>query len=106
MGLIVRFMVDQLGDPAIGAITREQLERIERMLPKIPDHLGVPRMFQSSLTARYDYARTHGWKGLERLTEARIKKMLSRLAHQILPLVGQGGIPFGARADVLIFESR
>ncbi len=74
LGLVVQFMVDQLGDPATGAMTREQLERIERMLPDIPDRLGVPRAFQSSLTARYDYARTHGWKGLKRLTEARIKK--------------------------------
>jgi hypothetical protein len=74
LGLVVQFMVDQLGDPATGAMTREQLERIERMLPDIPDRLGVPRTFQSSLTARYDYARKHGWKGLKRLTEARIKK--------------------------------
>lgn len=44
------------------------------MLPDIPDRLGVPRAFQASLTARYDYARKHGWKGLKRLTEARIKK--------------------------------
>ncbi|MGB3487580.1 MAG: hypothetical protein WBA62_05720 [Xanthobacteraceae bacterium] len=36
LGLVVQFMVDQLGDPATGAITREQLERIERMLPRFP----------------------------------------------------------------------
>ena len=52
LGLVVQFMVDQLGDPATGAMTREQLEQIERMLPDIPDRLGVPRSFQSNLTAR------------------------------------------------------
>jgi hypothetical protein len=45
LGLVVQFMVDQLGDPATGAMTREQLERIERILPDIPDRLGVPRAF-------------------------------------------------------------
>ena len=74
LGLVVQFMIDQLEDPETGAITREQLNRVERMLPDIPDRVGVPREFQSSLTARYDYARTHGWEGLKRLTEARIHK--------------------------------
>lgn len=44
LGLFVQFMMDQLDDPATGAITPEQLERIERMLPDIPDRLGLPRV--------------------------------------------------------------
>ena len=74
VGLIVQFMIDQLGDPPAGAITREQFDQIERMLPDIPNRKGVPRQHQSSLTTRYDYARMHGWEGLERLTEARLRK--------------------------------
>lgn len=74
VGLIVQFMIDQLGDPPAGAITREQFNQIERMLPDIPNRKGVPRQHQSSLTTRYDYARTHGWEGLQRLTEARLRK--------------------------------
>ena len=56
LGLVAQFMVNQLSDPATGVMTREQLERIERILPDIPDRLGVPRAFQSSLTAHYNYA--------------------------------------------------
>jgi len=36
LGLVVQFMVDQLSDPATRVMTREQLERIERMLPTFP----------------------------------------------------------------------
>ena len=41
--LIVQFMIVQLGDPPVGAITREQFNRIEWMLPDIPNRSGVPR---------------------------------------------------------------
>lgn len=74
LGLVIRFMIDQLDDPETGSITREQLGRIERMLPDIPDRIGVPREFQASLTSRYNYAQKHGWKGLKRLTETRLHK--------------------------------
>lgn len=74
LGLVVRFMIDQLENPETGAITREQLDRIEQMLPDIPDRIGVPHEFQLNLTSRYNYARKHGWKGLKRLTETRLRK--------------------------------
>jgi integrase len=74
LGLVVQFMIDQLGDPQTGAMTVEQLQRIERMLPDIPDRVGMPREFQVSLTSRYNYAQKHGWKGLKRLTETRLRK--------------------------------
>lgn len=74
LGLVVRFMIDQLEDPETGAITVEQLERIERMLPDIPDRVGVPHEFQVDLTSRYNYAERHGWEGLKRLTETRLRK--------------------------------
>jgi len=71
--LVVQFIIDTLDDPLLADFDKEAAARIDAMLPDIPDRKNIPREHTGSLAARYDYAQKHGWDGLKRLTEARLK---------------------------------
>lgn len=71
--LIVQFLIDQCGDVNVDAFGAEQAKKLDKMLPDIPDRNNIPRAHCGSLSARYDYAKQHGWDGLKRLTEARLR---------------------------------
>ncbi|GAA4523186.1 hypothetical protein GCM10023174_04750 [Chelativorans composti] len=71
--LVVQFIIDKMDDPLLVEFDKEAAARIDAMLPDIPDRKNIPREHTVSLAARYDYARKHGWAGLKRLTEARLK---------------------------------
>src|SRR5690606_31379368 len=71
--LVVQFIIDKLDDPLLSEFDEEAAARIDAMLPDIPDRKNIPREHVGSLAARYDYAQKHGWDGLKRLTEARLK---------------------------------
>lgn len=71
--LVVQFIIDKLDDPLLSEFDEEAAARIDAMLPDIPDRKNIPREHAGSLAARYDYAQKHGWDGLKRLTEARLK---------------------------------
>ncbi|SCZ43875.1 hypothetical protein SAMN03080610_03144 [Afifella marina DSM 2698] len=73
VGLIVQFLIDTLGDPILADVSLDELKEIDRMLPDIPNRKGLPPAAKKSLATRYAYARERGWKGLERLTEARLR---------------------------------
>ncbi len=73
LGLVIQFIVDEFGDPRTGDITPADMKKLERMLPDIPNREGIPREHCASLSTRYHYAKAHGWKGLHRLTDSRIK---------------------------------
>nr|PZN38318.1 MAG: hypothetical protein DIU59_15115 [Pseudomonadota bacterium] len=71
--LVVQFIIDKMDDPLLSEFDEEAAARIDAMLPDIPDRKNIPREHVGSLAARYDYAQKHGWDGLKRLTEARLK---------------------------------
>jgi integrase len=71
--LVVQFIIDMFDDPILSAFDPASALRLDEMLPEIPNRKNIPREQTGSLAARYDYARQHGWKNLERLTEARLK---------------------------------
>ena len=71
--MIVDFVIDQFGDVPVGSFDPEQAKRLDAMLPDIPDRNKIPRQHCGSLSARYAYAHQHGWDGLKRLTEARLR---------------------------------
>ena len=73
VGLVMRFFIDEFGDVPTGTIARDNFERFDQMLPEVPLRKNIPAECCVSLSARYRYAETHGWDGLQRLTETRIK---------------------------------
>lgn len=71
--LILRFLIDEFGDIPVNEFDAEKAKTLDEMLPDIPDRAKIPRERCTSLSSRYHYAKTHGWEGLKRLTEARIR---------------------------------
>lgn len=71
--LVVQFLIDQFGDLIVDTFDGEKPKQLDRMLPDIPDRNNIPRDRCTSLSARYLYAKEHGWKDLKRLTEARLR---------------------------------
>ncbi|WP_435657810.1 hypothetical protein [Brucella pituitosa] len=71
--LIIQFLIDQMGDNSVDQFTSEDAKKLDLMLPDIPDRAGIPRQNCTSLSTRFAYAQEHGWEGLKRLTEARIR---------------------------------
>ena len=69
----IRFMVEALKDPPLASVTEEQFALVDAMLPDIPAPKKIPWKVGKGLYARYAYAQTHGWEGLERLAENAIK---------------------------------
>jgi len=90
LGLVVQFMIDQLGNPATGAITREQLNRIERMLPDIPVRdrrtVGISVESEGTLQLRQN-PRVERPQAADR---SALAQRISCLARQILPLADRG----------------
>lgn len=60
-------------DPLLSDFDPSAALRLDEMLPEIPNRKNIPREQTGSLATRYDYAQQHGWKNLERLTEARLR---------------------------------
>lgn len=71
--LIVQFLIDQMDDPVVQTFDEEAVRRLDTMLPDIPDRNKILRDQTKSLSLRYEYAQRHGWNGLKRLTEARLR---------------------------------
>jgi len=71
--LIVQFLIDQFGDIPVGSFDGDRAKQLDVMLPHIPDRNNIPREHCVSLSTRYAYAKQHGWDGLKRLTEARLR---------------------------------
>jgi integrase len=81
VGLIVRFVIDLIGDLPMSGLTPGHFLTIENALPNIPHPSGVPRQHCVSLHARYLYARCEGWEKLRRLSRARITQTYHRCLH-------------------------
>lgn len=71
--MMIEFVIDQFGDVPIGSFDPEKATKLDAMLPDIPDRNKIPRQHLVSLSTRYAYAKKHGWDGLKRLTEARLR---------------------------------
>lgn len=71
--LVIRFLLDHFGDIPVNEFDADKARTLDEMLPDIPDRSGIPREHCKSLASRYNYAKVHGWEGLKRLTEARIR---------------------------------
>lgn len=71
--LIVQFLIDVMDDPFLHEFDEDAARRLDDMMPEIPNRKNIPRAHCVSLSARYFYAKEHGWEGLERLTEMRIR---------------------------------
>ena len=71
--LLVQFLIDVMDDPFLHEFDEEAVRRLDEMMPEIPNRKNIPRERCVSLSARYFYAVEHGWEGLERLTEMRIR---------------------------------
>lgn len=69
VGIYVDFMIALLGDRAIGDYGKDDLDKLGRELPEIPNRTGLPRDAKGSLWDRYRHAKEHGWQGLARLSE-------------------------------------
>jgi integrase len=81
VGLIVRFVIDLIGDLAMDDLTPSHFLTIENALPDIPHPHGVPALHRTSLHARYLYAKDEGWDSLRRLSKARIIQTYHRCLH-------------------------
>jgi integrase len=71
--LVVQFIIEMFDDPLLADFDPSAALRLDEMLPEIPNRKNIPREQTSSLATRYHYAQQHGWKNLERLTEARLR---------------------------------
>jgi hypothetical protein len=71
--LLVQFIVDVMDDPFLHEFDGDAVRRLDEIMPEIPNRKNIPRERCVSLSARYFYAIEHGWEGLERLTEMRIR---------------------------------
>ena len=71
--LIVQFIIDEFNDPLVADFDEARCLKLDEMLVDIPDRQNIPKNHAASLSKRYQYARTHGWEGLKRLTEARLR---------------------------------
>lgn len=70
--LVIEFLIDRLGNIRTDTFDAAMTEKLDMMLPDIPDRKGIPRGQCKSLSARYDYAQKNGWSNLKRLTKARL----------------------------------
>ncbi len=82
----VIFMIKLLGDRPMTAYTSEDLERLNEALCEVPNHGNVPVQHRKSLWERYQYAKTHGWQGLQWPSGRRTRLRL-RETHR------RGGVP-------------
>ncbi|MBW0369995.1 site-specific integrase [Ensifer adhaerens] len=73
IALIVQFIIDELDDPLVGELHGNLIKELDKMLPDIPNRTGIPKESQGSLSSRFQYAKSHGWENLQRLTEARLR---------------------------------
>lgn len=84
VALPVRFMADLLDDPKIGELGPKMFMRVDAALVNVPNRTNIPRDNSYSLHARYEYARSHGWSGLHRISRKRIRNSWHRGLHQFL----------------------
>ena len=70
---VVQFAIDFLGDPPMNELTEEKWKLLDEALPDIPNRDRIPREFSRTLFQRYEYAETHGWSELTRVTTTTIK---------------------------------
>ncbi|WP_143199888.1 hypothetical protein [Bradyrhizobium sp. NAS80.1] len=70
---VVQFAVDFLGDPHMGELSNEKWTLLDEALPDIPNRDNIPREFSKTLFQRYEYAKTHDWSDLVRVTTTTIK---------------------------------
>ena len=88
--LIIQFLIDEMDDPFTDTLKATDLKRIDEMLPEIPNRKNVPKDYVGSLHKRYQYAQQHGWDGLVRLTEARLKQYHNSLSKFFGWLIKEG----------------
>lgn len=81
VGLIMRFVIDLIGDVRMSDLTSGHFLTIENALPEIPHPNGIPAEHGTSLYARYRYAQCQGWETLRRLSRARITDTYHRCLH-------------------------
>ncbi|OJX16027.1 MAG: hypothetical protein BGO82_14190 [Devosia sp. 67-54] len=81
VGLILRFVVDLIGDVRMCDLTPGHFVTIENVLPDIPHPSAIPAEHSTSLHARYCYAQRQGWEKLRRLSRARITNTYHRCLH-------------------------
>lgn len=80
-GIVLDFLVDFLGDRPMSSLTQKDFMRVENALPDIPHPAGVPGIDRASLYLRWQYAQTHGWDGLKRISKTRLKNGWHRSLH-------------------------
>lgn len=74
VSLIVQFLIDEFNDPYLTDLSEDDFERLNKMMPDIPNRNNIPRKVTKSLSLRYRYAQEHGWDGLVRLTGETLQK--------------------------------
>lgn len=72
-GIVIRFLIDMIGDKPVCALSADDLLRVEEALPAIPDRGGLPRASCASLHARWSYGRAHGLAELKPLSKKRLR---------------------------------
>ncbi|QKV17054.1 site-specific integrase [Oricola thermophila] len=93
--LVVQFIIDQMGDPVVSDFDKARVEELDRMLPDIPNRRNIPKPYARTLSGRYNYAKLHGWEGLERLTEARLRNGYHNSLSKFFGwLIGKGYYPY------------
>ncbi|PZM07560.1 site-specific integrase [Rhizobium tubonense] len=74
VALIIRFLIDEFNDPYLADLGGDDFERLNTMMPEIPNRNHIPREAAKSLSLRYRYAQEHGWDSLVRLTGETLQK--------------------------------
>ena len=72
--LIVQFIIDEFNDPYLADLGKDEFDRLNKMMPEIPNRNNIPREITRSLSLRYRYALQNGWDGLVRLTGETLQK--------------------------------
>ncbi len=72
-GLLVPFVIAVIGDKKVYKITKRELGKVDMLLPDIPNRTKIPEEHTKSPLPRFQYAKKHGWEGLERLSERSLK---------------------------------
>lgn len=95
VSLIVLFLIDVMDDPWVDEFGEDKVRALDAMIPDIPDRKGIPGAQCATLATRYAYARSHGWDGLKRLTEARLRNGYHNALSKFFGwLIEQGSYPY------------
>ncbi|WP_156386383.1 hypothetical protein [Rhizobium sp. Leaf391] len=74
VALIIQFLIDEFNDPYLADLDADDFDRLNKMMPDIPNRNNIPREAAKSLSLRYRHAQEHGWDGLVRLTGETLQK--------------------------------